>query len=282
MNRKHNLVCMVVLPVALFGILPGAVADTAVSIQTPNKNFGSTEPVIIEIKNIGDKVIPISSSAPWYIIRSRDNAGDAECSGSVVYSGGSATRPLRRLLPRTGQAETWRWDQLDDENNPVAAGEYCVVFDEPLKHSFTILPDAVSPVTVTLSTDGGFFRSGASRTLAWSSKNADSCSTGWSTKTTTSGSEVVFPPNRNTTYDITCINSAYSAMASVTLLYLAGSATTQTPWFKYLKGLSSNEAFYPNRKGTYGYKFTVRANGTIIELGMDSSETGKNCGTVYL
>jgi len=282
MTNKHTLSMLIILSTTSGYLSPSALADTAVSLQTPNASFGSAEPVIIEIRNTGSKVIRISNPAPWYIIKSRDNAADNECSGSIVFSGEATTPPLTKLPPQTGRAETWRWDHMDDSQTPVEPGEYCVVFDEPLSYPFTIKADTVSPVTVTLSADSGFFRSGKPRILSWSSKNADSCWAPWTTKTTTTGSQEVFPPNQDTRYTITCVNSSYSEASLMTLKYLSSAAVTQTPWFTHSKRLTSNEAFYPNKKGTYGYKFTVQTDGKIIELGMDSSQNITNCGTVYL
>ncbi|MCZ6619615.1 MAG: hypothetical protein O7E57_15945 [Gammaproteobacteria bacterium] len=110
---------------------------------------------------------------------------------------------------------------------------------------------------------------GASITLTWTVRNADSCSAtgGWSGDRAASGSEIVGPLSVNTTYKLTCSGVGGNALVMITVfvngvVQLSWIAPTENMDGSNLNDLVGYKIYYGVQ--SRGYVDSVRVNGSNV------------------
>lgn len=108
-------------------------------------------------------------------------------------------------------------------------------------------PTPIAP-TVSLTANPNTIFTGATSTLSWVSNNATSCSASWTNATSTSGSQIVTPPN-TTDYSITCVGAGGTTVASVRVtvnpIIISGCANgTELTFAEFNAAVSSQKIDY--------------------------------------
>ena len=157
--------------------------------------------------------------------------GGAYCSGPSTQTYTNPQCPIINTPVNGGWSD---WSSKDNScgisgvqtrscNNPTPAygGAYC---SGPSYQSYTnpVCPNLILPPVVSLTATPTSVSYGGSSTLSWNSTNNPSCiaNGGWSGQKAMRGNESTGALNFNTTYNITCTNSAGSDSKSVTVSVL--------------------------------------------------------------